>query len=211
MSGSPDTSMTCDSESDEDEIESKTSDHDFWLDEFCLEPFMPLFGCSQLCNACSLILELSAWKELSHNKCASIHHLRYWTTLRSSAERGCLLCTRLLDEWKGYGDEYEETAIVSSKALVEVGDHGVSFCCSLSNLSPFFCIVNPACKFHFKCIPIQMLPRNSNTSSRSNDVSQRPVTVLTEHLFTSKSLLGRLLATALFGISCGLQTRHGRV
>ena len=171
MSVSPDTSMMCDSISDEDEIESQESEDEF-LDEICLEPITSVHGCSRLCNACLLILKLSAWKELSHSEIVLLRHLRYWTTLRSSAERGCLLCIYLLDRWKGSEDVYEATALVRSQARLVFGDHEVLFECSMSGFAVVFYLVNPACKSHSICNPIQVLPRHSNISSGSNDTSQ---------------------------------------
>ena len=173
MSVSSDTSMMCKSESDS---ESDKDDGLFraWLDEYCLGPITSVHGCSHLCNACLLILGLSApsaAEKIDHNGDMLVRHLRYWTTLRSSAERGCLLCIYLLDRWKWSGDEYKATTLLRSQATVLVGDHGVEFHCSISSIHAFFYLVNPACKSQHTCNPIQMLPRHSKTSSESNDTS----------------------------------------
>ena len=166
MSVSPDTSIMCDSKSDDNEIESQDSEHEY-LDEMCLEPITSVHGCSRLCNACLGILQASASPVLSHMQGGSpepshmwLDHLRYWATLRSSAEGGCLLCSYLLDLWEGSGDEYRATALVRSQAMVSVQDHQVEFSCRMSESYVLFDLVNPACKSLFICTRIRMLPRH---------------------------------------------------
>ena len=159
MSVSPDTSMMCTSERDS-ESDGDGGEFWVWLDELCLEPITSVHGCSRLCNACLRILKLSAAKMIGDHERMLLRHLRYWTTLRSSAERGCLLCIRLLDRWKGSEDDRRATALVESFAFVRLGGHEVFFQSSMLKDYEIFDLVSPACKSQSLCNPIQMLLRH---------------------------------------------------
>ena len=127
-----------------------------WLDKLCLGPIKLVPGCSRLCNACLRVLQHS-------ESPLRIKHLRYWTTLKSSADRGCRLCIYLLEHWYEDLDDHSEIAHVESFADVSDEKKSVSFNRTSYRFSGvLFEFVNPACpacKSKSMCNPIQVTPR----------------------------------------------------
>lgn len=69
---------------------NEASDYsDAWLDEISLEPLVSEPGFSSLCNACRRIFCFHPGDE-------SANHIQYLDTLVRSAQRGCVLCAKIL-------------------------------------------------------------------------------------------------------------------
>ena len=168
--------MTCRPRTDKEHSENRGPDDHHWLDEQCLQPITPVYGCSPLCNACIWVLQRSfSTKSIKYST-----HVRYWTTLSSSADQGCHLCIHLRDQWDKYMGDNRATAHIMSRTYAYGGENGrvVVFYRGTNPdgdtrpRSIKFFFLNPACESHFSCNPIQVVPRHSNPSSRSNYISQ---------------------------------------
>ena len=142
-------------------------DDQFWLDKQCLEPIISVPDCSRLCNACLWVLQ----QIVSHKSRRTTRHVEPWTTLSSSADRGCQLCIYLRNQWYKYMGNDKETGHIVSHALAfrnggaVIFYPGEKFNSEVWSKSIEFDFLNPACESHFTYDPIQVAPRHSNSSS----------------------------------------------
>ena len=114
------TSMINIPRTDKKHSKKREPDDHLWLDKQCLKPIMEVPGCSRLCNTCLWVLQRS----VSHKPGKNTRHVQYWTTLSSSADRGCHLCIYLRDQWDKYIGNDRATEHTLSHALANEVENG---------------------------------------------------------------------------------------